>query len=149
LTSKVFVYSQIKYYNDESLSIKLQPKNERRKLFIYTRGAHGLLKEGAPSGVSGLPSVGDKGATSPNPFTKCQSNPNQRRGRHLYGLWAATSRGRHLSKRGAPPFPHVLKSKRICHQSQSNQSYLVPFDLLIDFAINFSPKLSPFILFLF
>jgi hypothetical protein len=41
----------MKYYNDSSLSIKLQLVNERRELFIYTRGAHGLLKEGVPSGV--------------------------------------------------------------------------------------------------
>jgi hypothetical protein len=33
-----------------SISPKLQLANKRKKLFIYRRGAHGLLKEGAPSG---------------------------------------------------------------------------------------------------
>jgi len=128
----------------------------RKKLFIYRRGAHGLLKEGAPSGEARAAKCGEwaakwgsKGATSPNPTNKCQSNSNQRGGRHLYGLWAATSKGRHLSKRGAPSYSHMLKSNVISNQSQSNHMDIVPFDLLIDFAFKFSPFLSPFILFLF
>jgi hypothetical protein len=31
-----------------------------KRVIIPRRGAHGLLKEGAPSGVKGLPSVGER-----------------------------------------------------------------------------------------
>jgi hypothetical protein len=96
--------------------------NKRRELFIYRRGAHGLLKEGAPSGEARA--------------AKC-------------GEWAATSKGRHLSKRGAPSYSHMLKSRGIFNQSTSNHIDIVPFDLLIDFAFKFAPFSSPFILFLF
>jgi hypothetical protein len=79
----------------------------------------------------------------------CQQSQTQRGGRHLFELWAATSRRRHLSKRGAPLFSHMLISIKICNQSYANHFYLVPFDSLIDFSINFSPNLSPFIFFIF
>jgi hypothetical protein len=53
LTSKVFdlfQYEKVLQNSTIGFLLKLQLTNERRELFIYTRGAHGLLKEGAPSG---------------------------------------------------------------------------------------------------
>jgi hypothetical protein len=38
--------------------------NKRRELFIYTRGAHGLLKEGAPSVGQWAAKCGEWAATS-------------------------------------------------------------------------------------
>jgi len=58
----------------------LQLANKRKKLFIYRRGAHGLLKEGAPSVGEWAAKWGSKGATSPTPINKCQSTSSQRRG---------------------------------------------------------------------
>jgi hypothetical protein len=62
--------------------------------------------------------------------------------------------GCHLKR--APPLQEGRTSLPTCAQilkdmpqSNANQLYLVPFDSLIDFAIKFSPNLSPFILFLF
>jgi hypothetical protein len=82
-------------------------------------------------------------------YYMCQIRSQQREGRHFFTLGAATSRGRHLSKRGAPLYAHVLKSLKIWDQSNANHFYLVPFDSLLTFAINFSPNLSPFIFFIF
>jgi hypothetical protein len=137
----------MKYYNDESLSIKLQLKNERRELFIYTRGAHGLLKEGAPSGGNGLPSVGEGRHFSTS--IKQVSIKSQMKERAPLPL----TMGCHLKR--APPLQEGRTSFPTCaqiskdNQSIANQLDLVPFDHLIDFAIKFSPNLSPFILFLF
>jgi hypothetical protein len=113
------------------------------------RGAHGFLKEGAPSVRFGAAKCGRVGCHLSTLVTSVKSIAKSRRGRHFLGLWAATSRGRHLSKRGAPLNAHMLISKKISIQSSANHMDLVPFDYLIDFAIKFSPKLSPFILFYF
>ena len=117
--------------------------------YLYTRGAHGLLKEGAPSVGEWAAKCGEWAATSLTLLPHVKSNPNWRGGRHLFPSWAATSKGRHLSKRGAPPKAHKLKSNKIYHQSNPNHMDCVPFDLWIDFALKSSPFLSPFILFLF
>jgi hypothetical protein len=65
----------------------LQLTNKRKKLFIYRRGVHGLLKEGAPSVGEWAAKCGEwaakwgsKGTTSPTPINKCQSTSSQRRG---------------------------------------------------------------------
>jgi hypothetical protein len=98
---------------------------------------------------NGLPSVGERAATSPHSTNKCQIKSNKGEGATSlnHGLppqeGATSPRGAHLSS------PHVLKSKKICNQSNANQLDLVPFDSLIDFAIKFSPNLSPFIFFIF
>jgi hypothetical protein len=70
----------------------LQLANKRKKLFIYRRGAHGLLKEGAPHVGEWAAKCGEwaakwgsKGATSPTQINKCHITQNQRGGRHLYG----------------------------------------------------------------
>ena len=107
-----------------------------------SRRAHHML-------IKGLPSVREEGATSPYISTSVNQTQAQRGGRHLFEPKAATSRGRHLSKRGAPPKAHKLKSNKIYHQSNPNHMDIVPFDPLIDFVIKSSPNLSPFILFLF
>jgi hypothetical protein len=102
--------------------------NKRKKLtYLYTRGAHGLLKEGAPSVRDGLPSVRrNRVPLLHHLSTSVNQNLKPRRGRHFLQQRAATSRGRHLSKRGAPPFPHVLKSKKICNQSNPIKCILSP-----------------------
>ena len=152
LTSKVFdlfQYEKVLQNSTIGFLLLLQLKNERRGSLIYTRGAHVLLKEGAPSGDQRVAKWGEWAATSPYSNYKCQSTFRWRRGRHFPYPWAATSRGRHLSKRGAPPKAHKLNLNVISHQSNLNHMDVVSFDLLIDFAINSSPNLSPFILFLF
>jgi hypothetical protein len=59
----------------------LQLANKRKKLFIYRRGAHGLLKEGAPSVREWAAKCGgSKGATSPTPINKCQSTSSKGEG---------------------------------------------------------------------
>ena len=120
-----------------------------RSSYLYTRGAHGLLKEGAPSGMEKAAKCGSTSCHLSILQPHVNINHKQRGGRHLHQPWAATSRGRHLSKRGAPLFPHVLKSNEISIQSSANHMDLVPFDHLIYFAIKSSPNLSPFILFIF
>ena len=152
LTSKVFdLFQYEKVLQDSTIGflLLLQLANKRKKLFIYRRGAHGLLKEGAPSGGMWAAKWREWAATSLTLRPHVKSIAELRRGRHFNGLWAATSKGRHLSKRGAPPKAHMLISKKIFTQSNLNQVYIVSFDLLIDFAFKFSPFLSPFILFLF
>jgi hypothetical protein len=61
-----------------------------------SRRAHHMLSSGLPSGGSGLPLL-------PSLSNKCQSTPNKGEGATSMDEGAATSRGRHLSKRGAPP----------------------------------------------
>ena len=70
-----------------------------------------MIGEGAPSGGRGEPSVGEWAATSPHIKQMSSQSIGGRRARHLSSMWAATSRVRHLSKGGAPPNVHVLKSK--------------------------------------
>jgi hypothetical protein len=122
----------------------------RRKklLFIHKRGAW-PPQGGRTKCWEWAAKCGEWAATSLTLPPHVKSIAELRRGRHFNGLWAATSRGRHLSKRGAPPKAHMLISKKIFTQSNLNQVYIVSFDLLIDFAFKFSPFLSPFILFLF
>jgi hypothetical protein len=136
---------------------KLQPQHQMERALILIhkwvefprRGAHGIFKEGAPSGRSRLPNVRERAATSPHIPTCVKSNSRGRRVRHLLRVWAATSRVRHLSKRGAPPHRHVLKSSKIFPQSNVNQVILSPFDSFLTFAFNFSSTLSPHIFFIF
>jgi hypothetical protein len=78
-------------------------KNERRGSLIYTRGAHGLLKEGAPSGENGLPSGRDR-VTLLHPYQQVSINiMNKGEGAtsRAYGLppqeGATSPRGAHLS----------------------------------------------------
>ena len=90
LTSKVFdlfQYEKVLQSSTIGFLLLLQLANERKKLFIYRRGAHGLLKEGAPSVGEWAAKCGEwaakwgsKGATSPTPINKCQSTSSQRRG---------------------------------------------------------------------
>jgi hypothetical protein len=99
------------YYSNSTIGFSSQaPTNKSRKRALILidiwvefprRRAHGFSKEGAPSVEVELPSVGEWAATSPH--SKHVSNKvNPRRVRHLLRVWAATSRVRHLSKRGAP-----------------------------------------------
>jgi hypothetical protein len=104
-----------------------------------SRRAHQVVKWAAKCEESGLPLLHN--------INKCQSNPNKEEGATSFP-WAATSRGRHLSKRGAPPFPHA-QIKKICNQSTPNQVYLVPFDLLIDFALSLLQICPPLFFFYF
>jgi hypothetical protein len=101
------------YYNNSTIGFSSQAptskSRERALILIHIwvefprRRAHGISKEGAPSGRVELPSVGEWAATSPH--SQHVSNQSQsRRERHLLRVWAATSRVRHLSKRGAPPY---------------------------------------------
>jgi hypothetical protein len=96
-----------------------------------------------------LPSVGEWAATSPHITHMSNKGQQERRVRHLLRVWAAISRVRHLSKRGAPPKSHVPISKKISTQSNANQMDLVPFDSFLTFAFNFSSTLSPHIFFIF
>jgi hypothetical protein len=75
LTSKVFdlfQYEKVLQNSTIGFLLLLQLANKRKKLFIYRRGAHGLLKEGAPSGGKGLPS-GESGLPPLPSLNKCQS----------------------------------------------------------------------------
>jgi hypothetical protein len=68
LTSKVFdlfQYEKILQNSTIGFLLLLQLANKRKKLFIYRRGAHGLLKEGAPSGGMWAAKWGEWAATSP------------------------------------------------------------------------------------
>jgi hypothetical protein len=76
LTSKVFdlfQYEKVLQNSTIGFLLLLQLKNERRGSLIYTRGAHGLLKEGAPSGDQRVAKWGEWAATSPYSNYKCQS----------------------------------------------------------------------------
>jgi hypothetical protein len=126
-----------------SLSPKLQLAIKGREIsYLYKNGwssqgggrmaslrrAHQVLK-------MKLPSVGEWATTSPHSFTNVQTKIKGRRVRHLLGVWAATSRVRHLSKRGAPLNTHVPISIKIWNQSIANQPYLVSFDSFLTFSI--------------
>jgi hypothetical protein len=87
LTSKVFdlfQYEKVLQNSTIGFLLLLQLANKRKKLFIYRRGAHGLLKEGAPSGGMWAAKWGEWAATSLIPTNKCQNTPRQRGGRHLF-----------------------------------------------------------------
>jgi hypothetical protein len=76
LTSKVFdlfQYEKVLQNSTIGFLLLLQLANKRKKLFIYRRGAHGLLKEGAPSGDQRAAKWGEWAATSPYSNYKCQS----------------------------------------------------------------------------
>jgi hypothetical protein len=76
LTSKVFdlfQYEKVLQNSTIGFLLLLQLNNERRGSLIYTRGAHGLLKEGAPSGDQRVAKWGEWAATSPYSNYKCQS----------------------------------------------------------------------------
>jgi hypothetical protein len=76
LTSKVFdlfQYEKVLQNSTIGFLLLLQLANKRKKLFIYRRGAHGLLKEGAPSGGMWAAKWGEWAATSPYLTNKCQS----------------------------------------------------------------------------
>jgi hypothetical protein len=137
-------------YNSKYLTQAPTSKQEEKLSYLYTRGAHGLLKEGAPCVIEWAAKWGSKGATSLQ-STPTSVNQMEEQGGGATSLYhrLPPTRGRHLSKRGAPPLSHVLKSSVISNQSQSNQVDMVPFDLLTEFAFKFAPLLSPFILFLF
>ena len=147
-----------RYYNDsmqQAILSKLQANKWGWELtYLYKRGrmgssrrAHHMLKHGQPSVKARAAKCEGRGRHLSSSTTSVKPIQEWRRGRHFKSLWAATSKGRHLSKRGAPPKAHMLNLQKISNQSQSNQVYIVPFDLLIDFALKFSPILSPFILF--
>jgi hypothetical protein len=97
---------------------------------------------------NGLPSVGEKGATSPHSNHMSNQIINKGEGATSinHGLppqeGATSPRGAHLFSTCAQIFhnPNLFDCQSID---------LVPFDYLIDFAIKFSPKLSPFIFFYF
>jgi hypothetical protein len=136
---------------------KLQlAKNGREISYLYTNGwssqgggrmassrrAHHVLEVE-------LPSVGEWAATSPHTKHVSKQSQQERRVRHLLRVWAATSRVRHLSKRGAPPKSHVPISSKISTQSIANQLDFVSFDSFLTFAFNLSLILSPHIFFIF
>jgi hypothetical protein len=111
-----------KYYNDsmqQAILSKLQAniKWERALILIHIwvefprRRAHGISKEGAPCGSSGAAKCGRVGCHL-STHQHMSNKVKGRRVRHLLRVWAATSRVRHLSKRGAPPKTHVLKSSK-------------------------------------
>jgi hypothetical protein len=149
-----------KYYNDsmqQAILSKLQAniKWERALLLIHfwvelsRRRAHGISKEGAPCGRKWAAKCGMRAATSPTLITCVKPKVKGRRVRHLLRVWAATSRVRHLSKRGAPLNKHVPISLKIPTQSLANQVDLVPFDSLLDFCLYFVFNIVPTYLFYF
>jgi hypothetical protein len=104
-------------------------------VIISRRRAHGISKEGAPSVENEVAKCGRVGCHLSTLITSVQTKVKGRRVRHLLGVWAATSRVRHLSKRGAPLNTHVLISQKISSQLNANQPYLVSFDSFLTFVI--------------
>jgi hypothetical protein len=156
----IYFISIRKYYNDsmqQDILSKLQAnlKWERALILIHIwvefpmRGAHGISKEGTPCGKGGAANCGRVGCHLSTHQHMCQSKAYGRRARHLSYLWAATSRVRHLSKRGAPLNTHVPKSVKIPTQSFANHMDLVPFDSLLDFCLYFVFNIVPTYLFIF
>jgi hypothetical protein len=113
------------------------------------RGAHGISKEGAPCGKRRAAKCGMRAATSPT-LNKCQTNAQgERRVRHLLRVWAATSRVRHLSKRGTPHNRHVLQLERHLINQPSITLSLSPLTPCLIFSFILSSILSPHIFFIF
>jgi hypothetical protein len=115
LTSKVFdlfQYEKVLQNSTIGFLLLLQLANKRKKLFIYRKRAHGLLKEGAPHVREWAAKWGRVGCHLSSLQTSVKTAQGQGRGRHLHQQGAATSRGRHLSKRGAPPKAHMLNQMR-------------------------------------
>jgi len=99
------------YYSNSTIGFSSQaPTSYQREssfLFIHkwvmiSRRAHGLSKEGIPSVENRAAKCGRVGCHLSTLITSVQTKVKGRRVRHLLGVWAATSRVRHLSKRGAP-----------------------------------------------
>jgi hypothetical protein len=140
LTSKVFFLFQ---NMRKSITIaivhkcflpKLQlAKNGRELSYLYTNGwssqgggrmassrrAHQVVE-------MGLPSVGEWAATSPTHQTCVKPKSKGRRVRHLSRVWAATSRVRHLSKRGAPPKYTCAKSSKRYQSITCQSTWICP-----------------------
>jgi hypothetical protein len=70
-----------------------------------------VVEEGAPSGRVWAAKCGMRAATSPTSTQMSIKRFGTPRVRHLSREWAATSRVCHLSKGGALPQKHMLKSK--------------------------------------
>jgi hypothetical protein len=100
---------------------------------IYTKMGGVPNEEGAPSGRSGEPSVGEWAATSQHIKQVSNQRIGGRRARHLSSMWAATSRVHHLSKRGAPPKQHMLKTNHQLINQLSFKSSLSPLTLTLTF----------------
>jgi hypothetical protein len=100
------------YYSNSTIGFSSQaPTNKSRKralLFIQQcvefprRRAHGFSKEGAPSVEDEAAECGRVGYHLSTLITCVKQSQWKRRLCHLLRVWAATSRVRHLSKRGAP-----------------------------------------------
>jgi hypothetical protein len=122
-------------YNNSTIGFSSQaPTNQQRgesSLFIQEmvkiprRGAHGLLKEGAPSVSNRAAKCGEWAATSPHFNTSVNSNQSQEEGATSlnHGLppqeGATSPRGAHLSN------SHMLKSKKI------SKSITLPINLIL------------------
>jgi hypothetical protein len=94
LTSKVFdLFQYEKVLQDSTIDflLLLQLANKRKRLFIYRRGAHGLLKEGAPSGGMWAAKWGEWAATFP-PSPTSVNKLNHK------GEGATSPRGAHLPR---------------------------------------------------
>jgi hypothetical protein len=116
---------------------------------IHTQVAEGSKEEGAPHGRKKAAKCGMRAATSPTLITCVKPKVKGRRVCYLLRVWAATSKVRHLSKRGAPLNKHVPISSKIQTQLLANHMDVVPLDYLFDFAFILSSILSPHIFFIF
>ena len=165
---KSFFIHKWKYYNDKSLSIKLQLLNkEERALYLYknwwsyqgegrmasSRKAHQVV-------WYGLPSVRIEGATSPHLSTSVNQMPNQGEGATSFNHRLPPQEGT-TSPRGAHLLSHMCSNQiiyainHVPNLTQSKVIWLpinlifVPFDYLIDFAFKFSPICPPLFFFYF
>jgi hypothetical protein len=115
LTSKVFdlfQYEKVLQNSTIGFLLLLQLTNKRKKLFIYRRGAHGLLKEGAPSGGMWAAKWGEWAATSPPSPTSVNKLNHKGEGATLVTI------GCHLKR--APPLQEGRTSQGPQAQSQKD-----------------------------
>jgi hypothetical protein len=95
--------------------------NKRRELtYLYTRGAHGLLKEGAPSVKEWAAKCGEEGCHLSHIHQQVSIKLKQRRGRHLLACGLPPQEGA-TSPRGAHLLiPHAQIKKISINQIQSH-----------------------------
>jgi hypothetical protein len=129
----------------QAILLKLQANQQKERMLAYIafwveipmRRAHHVVEEGAPSGREWAAKCGMRAATSPISKTHVQSKTWHIRARHLSKLWAATSRVRHLSKRGALSKKHMLKSSYHIINQPSIKSNLFPLTISLTFVLLF------------
>jgi hypothetical protein len=111
--------------------------------------AHQVIEEGAPHGRAKGCQVWDEGCHLSHIKQVSIQKIGRKRARHLSLLWAATSRVRHLSKRGALLHVHMFKTKYSIINQPSIKPSLFPLTLSLTFVPLFHLKHVPTCSFIF